>query len=147
MAAGFLFKCSKSFGHGSAGSFNITSLFAGFIGHFKASSQVEELHVGETVNQPQQHFYAPGQRYIFYFTACVNMQSADEQPGGLYQRQHLVYLLQRNTEFTLIMPGRYFNIAAAHDVGPQPDAYLIRMTESSGEFLQVRQAVDIDEHT
>ena len=115
--------------------------------HFEAAAQVDEFQLfemGTISNRMSMPF--TNTIHILDLAAGMDMQVGDMKLVFFNKGQYFIYLIDGYTEFAFVMTGRDFEIAAGHDIGTQADSYRVGMSECLTEFLQVGQAVDIDEN-
>src|ERR1700712_3464275 len=75
----------------------------------------------------------------------MDMQIADADMVLLNDGKEPVDMFYGDAEFTFIMTGGDLEIASRQDIWPQANADGITMSEFLTEFLQVGQAIDIDD--
>src|ERR1700733_13833234 len=76
----------------------------------------------------------------------MDMEVADPELILFDDGEDPVDLVKGDAKFPFVVTGGNLEIAARHDIGSQTDADRIAMPEFFSEFLQVGQAVDIDDH-
>jgi hypothetical protein len=75
----------------------------------------------------------------------MNVQVADAEVVFFYEGEYLIDLVDRDTEFTFIVTGRYFKVATRHDVGTQAKAYRIAMAILLTKFVEIGKAVNVND--
>lgn len=116
------------------------------VGHFKTTTQVDKLQLFKVGYYIKQYFNAFYKNiHILDLTAGMDVKIADTQVVFFDDCQYLVDLVDGDTKLTFIVTGRYLEVAACHDVGAQPKPYGIGMPIGLAKFVEVGQAIDIDD--
>src|ERR1700733_10393279 len=116
------------------------------IGDLEAAAEVDELQLRESRDQVEEDADALYKDIdIADLATGMDMQVGNMEVIFIDELEDLVDLLDGDAELALVMTGRDLEVAACHDVGAEPDADRIGMTEFLAKLFKVRKAVDIDD--
>ena len=77
----------------------------------------------------------------------MHVQAIDMKFGRFYDPFNMPHLVDGNSEFTIYMPGRNFEISARHDMWIKADTNRITITKPIAKLFQDGNIVDVDVYT
>jgi hypothetical protein len=119
-----------------------------FVRDFEPAAEVDEFQVIEPGDEIEEDGDAFDEDIgIYDLAACMDVEIGHFEVVLVDEVEDFVDLVDGDAEFALIMTGGDLEIAASHDVGAEADTDGIGPAEFPAEFLQVGEAVDVDDDT